>query len=152
MAKRMVLLPIASSQAITGIDTFGLQTLTKGKSADIQRGISQRNAQFFEAEAAKLDGWADDLKVTLERDIKEMDRIIKEAKRAATIALTLEEKLAGQKQVKQLESQRNEKRRKLFDAQDEIDHKRGDLIAEIEGKLKQDVLIKTVFAVRWVLV
>jgi superfamily II DNA or RNA helicase len=152
LAKRMVLLPIASSQAITGIDTSGLQTLTEGKSADIQRGISQRNAQFFEAEAAKLDGWADDLKVTLERDIKEMDRIIKEAKRAATIALTLEEKLAGQKQVKQLESQRNEKRRKLFDAQDEIDHKRGELIAEIEGKLKQDVLIKTVFAISWGLI
>ena len=57
--------------------------------------ISERNARFFEAEADKLDGWADDLKVGLEREIKELDRQIKEARRAATTALTLEEKLAG---------------------------------------------------------
>ena len=48
-----------------------------------QRGISERNAQFFSAEADKLDGWADDLKLGLEREIKELDRQIKEARRAA---------------------------------------------------------------------
>ena len=76
---------------------------------------------FFEAEADKLDGWADDLKLGLEREIKELDRQIKEARRAATTALTLEEKLAGQKQIKALEAQRNEKRRSLFDAQDDVE-------------------------------
>lgn len=64
---------------------------------DTQRTISERNARFFEAEAEKLDNWADDLKVSLEREIKEIDRQIKEARRAATIAVTLEEKLTGQK-------------------------------------------------------
>ena len=78
---------------------------------DIQRGVSERNARFFEAEADKLDGWADDLKLGLEREIKEIDRQIKEARRAATTALTLEEKLAGQKQIKAPEAQRNQKRR-----------------------------------------
>ena len=96
----------------------------------------------FELEAEKLDGWADDLKVALEREIKDMDRQIKEAKRAATLALTLEEKLAGQKQIKALESQRNGKRRALFDAQDDIDRHREQLISEIEGKLnRQTVLV-----------
>src|SRR5207248_5106977 len=84
----------------------------------IQRAISERNARYFEAEADKLDGWADDLKVGLEREIKEMDRQIKEARRNATTALTLEDKLAGQKQIKSLEALRNQKRRSLFDAQD----------------------------------
>lgn len=40
----------------------------------IRRDISERNARFFEAEADKLDGWADDLKVGLERELKELDR------------------------------------------------------------------------------
>jgi hypothetical protein len=71
---------------------------------------------FFEAEAKKLDCWADNLKVVLERDIKEFDRQIKEAKRPATAALTLEAKLEGQNQVKALENQRNQKRRSLFEA------------------------------------
>ena len=38
------------------------------------RGGFERNARFFEAEADKLDGWADDLKVGLERELKELDR------------------------------------------------------------------------------
>jgi hypothetical protein len=59
-----------------------------------QRTISCRNAQFFEAEIEKLEGWADDLKLGLEREIKEIDRQIKESRRAAKTASTLEEKLA----------------------------------------------------------
>ena len=104
-----------------------------------------------QAEAEKLDGWADDLKLGLEREIKEIDRLIKEARRAATIALTLEEKLAGQRQIKTLESQRNEKRRSLFEAQDEVDKQREELIGALEGKLVQRVLSTNLFILRWCL-
>jgi hypothetical protein len=129
--------------------TSTLQAVIERRKAAIQRTISERNARFFEAEAEKLDGWADDLKVALEREIKDMDRQIKEAKRAATLALTLEEKLAGQKQVRALESQRNGKRRALFDAQDEIDRRREKLIADIEGKLQQKIEVTNLFTLRW---
>jgi adenine-specific DNA-methyltransferase len=121
------------------------------RQAAVQRGISERNARFFEAEAEKLDGWADDLKLGLEREIKELDRQIKEVRRSATAALTLEEKLAGQKQVKTLEAQRNEKRRTLFDAQDQVDRQRGELIAAIEGKLAQSASQTELFSVRWLI-
>jgi len=89
------------------------------------------------------------LKVGLEREIKELDRQIKEARRTATAALTLEDKLAGQKQVKALEQQRNAKRRALFDAQDEIDRQRERLILEIQGKLQQRTSLSELFKVRW---
>ena len=59
-----------------------LEAIAAAKQEVIQRGISERNARFFEAEAEKLDGWADDLKLGLEREIKELDRQIKEARRA----------------------------------------------------------------------
>lgn len=115
----------------------------------IRRDISERNARFFEAEADKLDGWADDLKVGLERELKELDRQIKDARRAATVALTLEEKLAGQKAVKALEAERSAKRRSLFDAQDKIDAQRTELIAQIEGKLEQKIDLQPLFTIRW---
>lgn len=70
-------------------------------------------------------------------------------RRVATTALTLEEKLAGQKRIKALESQRNEKRRSLFDAQDEVDRQRDSLIASIEGKLAQRITSTELFSVRW---
>lgn len=128
-----------------------LERRIQQRQAAIQREISERNAQFFEAEAEKLDGWADDLKVGLEREIKEIDRQIKDARRIATLATTLEDKLAGQKQIKALESLRNQKRRSLFDAQDTVDRQREELIAVIEGKLNQSTTAQPLFVVRWTL-
>jgi adenine-specific DNA-methyltransferase len=126
-----------------------LATATQQRQATIQGSISERNGRFFEAEAEKLEGWADDLKLGLEREIKEIDRQIKEARRAATTALTLEEKLSGQKQIKALESQRNDKRRSLFEAQDKVDQQRDTLIASIEGKLTQTSALQQLFTIRW---
>ena len=117
--------------------------------ARIRDTISERNASFFEQEADKLVGWADDLKVGLEREIEEIDRQIKEARRAATVAQTLEAKLAGQKAVKALETERNTKRRSLFDAQDRIDESRSELIAMIERKLEQNITELPLFTLRW---
>jgi hypothetical protein len=75
--------------------------------------------------------------------------LIKEARRAATAALTLEEKLAGQKQIRTLEGQRNEKRRSLFDAQDTVDKQRDELIEKIEQKLTQHTKSELLFTLRW---
>ena len=116
---------------------------------NIRKGVSERNARFFEQEANKLDGWADDLKVGLERELKELEKRIREARRAATVALTLEEKLAGQKTVKSLEEERSSKRRSLFDAQDKVDERRSQLIAQIEGKLQQKIDLEPLFTIRW---
>ncbi|WP_246047794.1 hypothetical protein [Hankyongella ginsenosidimutans] len=116
---------------------------------NIRRGISERNARFFELEANKLDGWADDLKVGLERELKELDRQIKAARRDATAAPTLEGKLVGQKAVKALEAERSAKRRTLFDTQDRIDAQRAELIAQIEAKLEQKIEALSLFTIRW---
>jgi ERCC4-related helicase len=126
-----------------------LEVATHQRQIVIQCTITERNAGFFEAEANKLEGWADDLKLGLEREIKEIDRQIKDARRAATTALTLEEKLAGQKQIRALEAQRAQRRRSLFDAQDQVDKQREDLIASIEGKLTQKSGLQKLFAIRW---
>lgn len=151
-AERLLSLPgrvVQSPVELTTEDKALLDELTQRQENQQRQAISQRNAAFFEAEAAKLDAWADDLKVVLERDIKEIDRQIKEAKRAATAALTLEEKLAGQKQVKELEKLRNQKRRSLFDTQDEVDEQRDRLITQIEGKLEQTSELQPLFTIRW---
>jgi len=92
------------------------------------------------------------LKLGLEREIKDIDRQIKEARRAATTALTLEEKLAGQKQIKALEAQRSQRRRSLFDAQDQVDKQRDQLIGTIESKLEHKSTFSLIFTVRWTLI
>ena len=69
--------------------------------------------------------------------------------RAATVALTLEDKLAGQKQIKALEATRNQKRHSLFDAQDQVDKRREELIAQIEDKLNQKSALVRLFTIHW---
>jgi adenine-specific DNA-methyltransferase len=152
-ARRLLGIPARACYALTLPPVSEpLTSLTALRQETILKTISQRNAAFFEAEANKLDGWADDLKAGLEQEIKELDRQIREACRAATAALTLEEKLEAQKQVKAIESQRNARRRALFDAQDDIDRRRGQLIAEIEDKLEQKTSLQELFSIRWKIV
>ncbi|MBV6498336.1 MAG: hypothetical protein CJBNEKGG_00557 [Prosthecobacter sp.] len=107
-----------------------LGEIARARQQQIQQIIAKRNAHYDESEAQKLDGWADGLKVGLER-------LIKEARRAAATALTLEEKLASQKQIKTVE------------AQDAIDQQREDLIGKIEGKLQQAAFTASLFTLRW---
>ncbi len=150
-ARRLLTLPGNVTGAAAGVPSTAaeLSVFTRKRQETIQRGISERNARFFEAEADKLESWSDDLKLTLEREIKELDRQIKEARRAATAALTLEDKLAGQKQIKTLEKDRNERRRSLFDAQDQVDRQRDELISQIETRLIQNTRSDELFAIRW---
>ena len=72
--------------------------------------------------------------------------------RTSALAATLEEKLACQKRIKELESQRNSKRKSLFDAQDEIDERKSSLIGDVEERLQQSIEMTEMFAIRWSLV
>ena len=113
--------------------------------------LETRNLGAFTQETEKLDAWADDLKVGLERDIKELDRRIKESRTKSKGAATLADKIAAQKEQRDLEGQRDKKRRELFDRQDEIQRKRDGLIDELERQLKQEIIVSTVLACEWAL-
>ncbi|MFY8018090.1 MAG: DEAD/DEAH box helicase, partial [Inhella sp.] len=97
----------------------------------------------------KLDAWADDLKSGLETAVKELDRDIKEVRRTAAVAATLEEKLHWQKKQRDLEDKRSQLRRRIFDRQDEIDEQRRQVINELEGRLQQETSLQPVFTTFW---
>jgi peptidoglycan hydrolase CwlO-like protein len=115
------------------------------------REVNQRNLGYFDAEVQKLDAWADDLKSGLENEVKELDREIKDVRRTAAVAATLEEKLHWQKRQRELEDKRNQLRRRIFDRQDEIDGQRNRLIEELEAGLSKQVRSAQVFTVEWTL-
>jgi hypothetical protein len=113
------------------------------------REVNQRNLGYFEAEVQKLDAWADDLKSGLENEVKELDREIKDVRRTAAVAATLEEKLRHQKRQRELEEKRGQLRRRIFDRQDEIDAQRNRLIGDLESRLTRRLKTAEVFAVQW---
>lgn len=119
------------------------------RKTELLRDINQRNLGYFEQEVQKLDAWADDLKLGIEQEIKEIDREIKEVRRTAATSPTLEEKLAHQKRQRDLEGKRSKLRRELFNRQDEVEAQRNYLISQLEVKLQQQVEERTLFAVEW---
>lgn len=148
LCPRLFSLP-ATITTINELPPLALSTQTTAQQEAILRQIGRRNADLFEAEISKLESWADDRKVALDREIKEYDQRIKETRRAALAALTLEEKLAAQKTVKALEKERSTRRRALFEAQDEIDAQRDQIIADTESHLNHSHTLTSLFAIRW---
>ena len=113
--------------------------------------LDERNGTYFDEETSKLDSWADDLKFGLEAEIKLLDKDLKEVKKLTSSAITLAEKLEHQKKLRELESNRNLKRRTLYEAQDKIDADREILIKNVEKQLKCSVKEESLFTVRWLL-
>jgi len=116
------------------------------------REINQRNLGYFEQEVEKLDAWADDLKLGLEQEIKEIDRAIKDVRKTAATSATLDEKLVHQKRQRELEGKRSKLRKELFARQDEIEAERNGLIEQLESQLQQQILEQTLFTIEWELV
>lgn len=96
-----------------------LQAITDFQRQVVQEEARQRQRSYFSTEIDKLDLWAEDLKNGLELRIKEM------------------------------ESERNQARKRLFDAQDEIDAKRNSIIAGIEGQLAVEESLGSIVRLYW---
>ena len=114
--------------------------------------VETRNGAYFDEESGKLDAWAEDLKSSNERELKDIERELREAKAAKKAAATLQARLDGEKAVKALEARRNKMRRELYEQQDCIGKRRDDLIAEIEQQLRAHHSLESLFSVQWDLV
>lgn len=111
-----------------------------------------RNQLFFDEEMDKLDDWATDMKLSLEKEITDLDAEIKLRKAEAKKIANLADKIAAQRLVKELEKRRSEKRMKLYEAQDEVDDKKETLLSSVEKMLAQKMEQTELFTIKWKLV
>ena len=126
-----------------------LDRILEAERSRLTADISERNKNYFSLEMEKMDNWAEDQKEQLETELKQLDKDIKALKKDARQEGELEKKVELHKQAKDLERKRTEKRRSLFDAQDEVDRKKDELIGQVEARLKQKTQVQEVFALRW---
>ena len=126
-----------------------IERIAHKQQAEILQNNAERNGGFFDNEMEKLDKWDDDVKSSIELELKELDREIKARKTEAKKILNLEEKVKAQRQVKDMEKKRNELRMNLYHAQDEIDLRKENLINEIESRMKQQIETNEMFTIKW---
>ena len=126
-----------------------LNTIRTGQREAILDDCMKRNARYFDDEYEKLDKWAEDMKLSLEREIKDLDAEIRLRKAEARKLSDLESKVQERRHVKELEKQRDDKRRHLFEAQDQIESKKDGLLEEVEARMKQQVSHNILFSIRW---
>lgn len=112
-------------------------------------GIAERNSEFFNEEVDKLDKWGDDVKKSLEIELRRMDIDIKAMKTNAKKVLNLEEKVKLQREIKDLEKKRNDMRQTLYQAQDDVDVKKEILLDKVEAQLKQKTTLTPLFTVQF---
>ena len=151
IAERMLLLPAKDGTNVTAPE------LIAGKLAEcigmlkstVTEQSALRNETFFDEEMDKLDTWASDMKVALEREIKDLDAEIKLRKSSAKKLTHLAEKVAEHRIIKELENKRAEKRQNLYEAQDEVDARKEVLLDKVEHMLEQKIEQTEVFTIRW---
>lgn len=149
--RRLLSLPAVSGNLAysTARDDKSIKQILYARQQAVIQTNAERNAGFFDAEMGKLDHWSDDMKTSLEIKLKQLDIDIKSMKTEARKMVSLEEKVAAHRQIKDLEKQRNDMRLNLYQAQDDVEAKKEALIEEIEARLKQQITTNKLFSVRW---
>ena len=151
IAERMLMLPakvVSSVLMNTEITNIMDDKILEMQDNVLSESIKQNNV-FFDEEMEKLDTWADDMKLALEKEISDLDQEIRLRKSEAKKLSKLEEKVVAQRGIKELEKKRIEKRQHLFEAQDEIDAKKDALLSKIEKMLAQKIERTKLFTIKW---
>lgn len=140
---------IAGNGQITDGENERLEQLEEESVRLASARIAERNSGFFETEVDKLDKWAEDMKKALELDLKKLEIDIKAEKTNAKKIASLEAKVKVQRGIKDMEKKRNELRKRLYEAQDEVELKKDQLIERVERQLRQKSHLEPLLTVRW---
>lgn len=113
--------------------------------------INRQNEEWLDEESEKLDAYADDLEKAAEAEIKELEGEIKDAKKALRTAteLSMKEKLAEKRKIKNIEAERDDKRLAIFQRRKEIRQEVDNMLDEIADSLDNEAELMHLFTIRW---
>lgn len=115
----------------------------------LAEAIVKRDGAWFDVEMDKLDRWADDRRVSLKAELDDLEQKIKDRRRRARQAANIPEKLDQQRELRKLESQRDEAWRAYDQASREVERKKDDLLDDMGNRMKQRTEEERLFMVRW---
>jgi len=126
-----------------------LDNLLTGRQKVILDEMTKRNGNWFDTEMDKLEHWAQDRRTTLKVELDELDESIKETRKAARLSPNLPEKLERQRELKKLESKRDDAWRSYDASSRDIEKQKDDLLDDISLRLEQNIKTQPLFAIHW---
>lgn len=109
----------------------------------------QEALQLFDEQEEKLDRWAEDMKLGLEREITDLNQTIRLMKMEARKADSIEARLAAQREIKASEALLKRKRADFFTEHDRIEAQKDLLIDQLEQLLSLRYEKQNLFTLRW---
>lgn len=136
----------------TVIPTAFVKQLEQLKSAQIEQTSQQAKQEalkLFDEQVDKLDTWAEDMKLGLEREIQDLSQTIRLMKNEARKTDTIEARLAAQREIKSNEALLKRKRADLFAEHDRIEEQKDQLMEQLEQLLSLRSEKQNLFTLRW---
>lgn len=129
-----------------------ISTFRKELEKETKQEIQRQNKEFFMRECEKLDEWSEDRKNSLQQDIQEIEKLIKEKDKEFSLSadeLTLEEMVNKKCEINRLKKERDKKRRELYAEEDKIEEENEKLQEKMRIRLKAKAKIENVFMIRF---
>lgn len=126
-----------------------LETYTQHRQSDIQAISQEYTNNYFSDEIHKLDKWADDIRITLERKVKALQREISQMKSEAIKQKDILSRAKIEKEILTKEVRFKDLRRKLYDEEDSLENKKRKLVADLLAKTQTQVEVQRLFMIGW---
>ena len=111
--------------------------------------IALRDKQFIDEESAKIEQWAEDQTFSLEEELRDVKKRIKEREREFRKETDDHRRRQLQTEIINLQRNQRQKRQELFSLEDEIIVRRDALIAAIDSSLDKAAEEEHLFTIAW---
>lgn len=142
----------ASAREASGIPEYIEAILAKNADLSAQATVNrvgESNNEHFKEASEKLERWRDDQVEAATRNVDDLKTRKREIERAIRQTKTLEENLALQKQLDEVNHAVRKARQNVDNVEDEADRKKNRLLDDLQRKLIPETERTTLFKVRW---
>lgn len=129
-----------------------LEQIKNSQINELTEQTKKEALNLFDEQVDKLDTWAEDMKLGLEREIQDLNQTIRLMKSEARRADSIEARLAAQREIKASEALLKRKRADLFAEHDRIEEQKDQLTDNLEQLLSLRSEKQCLFTLRWKMV
>lgn len=147
--KLMTISGIIMDISLPDIPVDSLNTLIDTKRAAINAEVAIRDKHFIDEESVKIEQWAEDQTFSLEQELCDTKRQIKEKEREFRKETDDKKRRQLQTDILALQRVQRQKRQELFTVEDDIIGRRDALIAAIDDSLNKAATEERLFTIAW---